>query len=599
MSADDTPTAAPSTSYRVLARKYRPKSFDDLIGQDAMIRVLSAAFQTGRIPHAFMLTGVRGVGKTTTARLLARALNYVDAEGHAAPTLDLSTPGLHCPAIMQSRHMDVLEMDAASRTGIDDIREIIEDSGFRPASAPYKVYIIDEVHMLSKNAFNGLLKLLEEPPEHVKFIFATTEVRKIPVTVLSRCQRFDLRRIEPELMVTHLTEIAEKEGVEIAVEALGLIARASEGSVRDALSLLDQAIARGSAEGKRITEQVVRDMMGLADRERVLDLLDHVLAGNIAAALEEMRAQYDLGADPLDILRDLLELTHWLTRFQVTGTAPADAAMSQAKVERSAAMAKQVPMSALSRTWQILLKGLAEAQQAPRPLDAVEMVLVRLGYSANLPTPEDLVRRLTARPADQAAPSSEETGPTAAPPSPPTGALGTPERASWPPAGSPARGAAAPHQATAPQPRLQAHIGTFQDILELAQKQKDIRLLTELEDCVHPVHVEPGRFEFRPSADAPEDLAGRLAQKLSEWTGQRWIVSLSSDMGEDTVSGQRKRRRSQQEAELRKHPLIQAAFRHFPEAKIIDIRSHQAPIPDSPDSPDFLDGEDIPDLEDI
>ena len=363
--SDSTDTAS---AYRVLARKYRPQNFDDLIGQEAMVRILTAAFETGRIAHGFMLTGVRGVGKTTTARLIARALNYTDAKGNSTPSLNFKKPGVHCEAIAASQHMDVMEMDAASRTGIDDIREIIDGARFKPTSAAYKVYIIDEVHMLSKNAFNGLLKILEEPPEHVKFIFATTEVRKVPVTVLSRCQRFDLRRIEPDVMIDHLAGIAKKEKVKIDKGALALLARGSEGSVRDALSLLDQAIAHGAADKAAISEESVRNMMGLADRERVLDLFDMLMEGKIKAALEELREQYNLGADPLEVLRDLLEVTHWLTRVQATGETSGEAGYSDSQIARGKNIATRLPVTILSRTWQILLKGLEEAMRAPAPI---------------------------------------------------------------------------------------------------------------------------------------------------------------------------------------------------------------------------------------
>ncbi len=568
-------------SYRVLARKYRPHTFEELIGQGAMVRILSAAFATGRIAHAYMLTGVRGVGKTTTARLLARAMNFTDEAGNSAPSVQMERPGAHCEAIAQSRHMDVMEMDAASRTGIDDIREIIESASFLPTSAPYKIYIIDEVHMLSKSAFNGLLKILEEPPEHVKFIFATTEIRKVPVTVLSRCQRFDLKRIDPEIMIAHLASVATKENVAIERTALALIARASEGSVRDALSLLDQAIAQGAADDDALTEKMLREMMGLADRERVLDMLNAVMAGDIKTALEEMRAQYELGADPLDVLRDLLELTHWLTRLQVTDTPPPDAGMSDAKLERSISLAKQVPMSVLTRTWQILLKGLGEAETAPRPLDAAEMILVRLGYSANLPTPDELVRRLGTRPSQSGAPQT--------PSSPPAGSKSAslqsggvqprPHsenalkiRANAESGGGSVSAARHLKEAPAQEEHCQSDLRTFEDILALVDAKRDIRLLMDLEEFVHPVYIEAGRFEFRLEDGAPNDLANRLTRFLDEWTGVRWMVSLSGKTGADTMKMQRQQKRGEQEAEIKKIPLVKEVFDHFPDARIVDVR---------------------------
>lgn len=558
-------------AYRVLARKYRPQSFDDLIGQDAMVRILTAAFETGRIAHGFMLTGVRGVGKTTTARLIARALNYTDAKGNSTPSLQFNKPGVHCEAIQQGQHMDVLEMDAASRTGIDDIREIIDGARFKPASAAYKVYIIDEVHMLSKAAFNGLLKILEEPPEHVKFIFATTEVRKVPVTVLSRCQRFDLRRIEPDVMIKHLGSIAKKEKVKIDDGALALLARGSEGSVRDGLSLLDQAIAQGAADKAAISEESVRNMMGLADRERVLDLFDHLMSGKIDEALAELRAQYDLGADPLEVLRDLLDVTHWLTRVQATGEMSQEAGLSKSQIKRGSDMAKALPMNVLSRTWQILLKGLSEAQTAPRTMAATEMVLVRLAYSADLPSPDDVVRRVTSQ-GTAGATGSSPVGQPKGNGGANTSAAATEQRSA--PAATMARSPAQQTQMTAlaPQDETVPSVTSFEQVLGLIVEHRDIRLQTDVEDFVHLVHFEPGRIEFRPAQGAPDDLAHRLAQSLQKWTGFRWVASVSNESGADTVSGQKRRERAERESELKKDPLVAEAYAHFPDLKIVDIR---------------------------
>ena len=558
--------------YRVLARKYRPQTFEDLIGQDAMVRILTAAFETGRIAHGFMLTGVRGVGKTTTARLIARALNYTDAKGNSTPSLNFDKPGVHCEAIQQGQHMDVLEMDAASRTGIDDIREIIDGARFKPASAAYKVYIIDEVHMLSKAAFNGLLKILEEPPEHVKFIFATTEVRKVPVTVLSRCQRFDLRRIEPDVMIDHLGAIAKKEKVKIDDGALALLARGSEGSVRDGLSLLDQAIAQGAADKAAISEESVRDMMGLADRERVLDLFDHLMSGKIDEALGELRAQYDLGADPLEVLRDLLDVTHWLTRVQATGETSQEAGLSKSQMKRGSEMAKALPMNVLSRTWQILLKGLQEAQSAPRTMAATEMVLVRLAYSADLPTPDEVIRKVSNQGQGAAAQGTNRAQPS--------GNGGATAQTREQPAGkTPAMtGSAAPQAALAPaQEDALPNITSFAEVLTLIIQNRDIRLQTDVEDFVHVVHFEPGRIEFRPAKGAPDDLAHRLAQSLQKWTGFRWVASVSNEAGADTVSGQKRRERTERENELKKNPLVAEAYAQFPDLKIVDIRDGGLP----------------------
>ncbi|MFL9825508.1 DNA polymerase III subunit gamma/tau, partial [Rhodoplanes sp. SY1] len=386
--------AEPAGAYRVLARKYRPSTFEDLIGQDAMVRTISNAFETGRIPQAWILTGVRGVGKTTTARILARALNYALPDGSiTGPTIHMPVLGVHCAAIMESRHFDVIEMDAASHNGVDDIRQINDAIRYAPVSARYKVYILDEVHMLSTPAFNAVLKTLEEPPPHAKFVFATTEIRKVPITVLSRCQRFDLRRLDAELLGTHLGNIAAKEGVTVAPEALALIARAAEGSVRDSLSLLDQAIAHANGGAGGIVEAAgVRAMLGLADRSRVIDLFETLMKGDIAAALGELRDQYDSGADPVTVLEDLAELTHFVTRVKVVPSVADDRALSEAERTRGRALATALSMRVLSRTWQMLLKGLAEVEAAPKPIAAAEMVLVRIAYAADLPTPDEVIR---------------------------------------------------------------------------------------------------------------------------------------------------------------------------------------------------------------
>ena len=388
--ADTDKDATKTGAYRVLARKYRPRDFSGLIGQEPMVRTLTNAFSTGRIAQAWMLTGVRGVGKTTTARILARALNY-KTETVDAPSVDLSAPGLHCEAIMEGRHVDVVEMDAASHTGIDDIRDIIEQVRYAPVSARYKVYIIDEVHMLSNQAFNGLLKTLEEPPPHVKFIFATTEIRKVPITILSRCQRFDLRRIDAALIKRHLAHIGELEGVEAEDEALAMIARAAEGSMRDAQSIFDQAIAHSSGS---VTAETVRDMLGLVDRARVIDLFELVMRGDVAAALAGFRAQYDAGADPATVLTELAEFNHLVTRMRFLPSAADDASLSQDERARGLDFAQKLSVRVLSRTWQMLLKGISEVQNATRPVNAAEMVLIRLAHAANLPTLDEALKAL-------------------------------------------------------------------------------------------------------------------------------------------------------------------------------------------------------------
>ncbi|MGI9463245.1 MAG: DNA polymerase III subunit gamma/tau, partial [Aestuariivirgaceae bacterium] len=416
---DPQPEATVSSSregvdgYRVLARKYRPQRFEDLIGQEAMVRTLTNAFEAGRIAQAYMLTGVRGIGKTTTARLIARALNYT---GSDRPTVELPDYGDHCEAILESRHIDVIEMDAASKTGIDDVREIIDSVRYKPASARYKVYIIDEVHMLSKQAFNALLKTLEEPPEHVKFIFATTEIRKVPVTVLSRCQRFDLRRMDIPTLNQHFAGVCKSEGASAEEEALLMISRAAEGSVRDGLSLLDQAI---SYSGQEVKAADVQSMLGLIDRSRIIDLFEAVMKGDAAAAITELQAQYEAGGDPVTILTDLAAFVHWVTRLKIVPEADTAGAHTQTERERGTAFAGELAMSHLTRAWQMLLKGLQEVGQASHPLMAAEMVLVRLAYAAELPSAADLVHNAREQSAPSASPSPATTAAASAPAAPP------------------------------------------------------------------------------------------------------------------------------------------------------------------------------------
>lgn len=554
--------SVPDTGYRVLARKYRPTTFEDLVGQEAMVRTLSNAFESGRIAHAFMLTGVRGVGKTTTARILARALNYTKAEGDR-PTIELHDFGEHCEAIMESRHQDVLEMDAASRTGIDDIREIIESVRYNPVSARYKVYIIDEVHMLSKQAFNGLLKTLEEPPEHVKFIFATTEIRKVPVTVLSRCQRFDLRRLGSVELSGLLKKVSDKEGVTIDDAALGLLARAAEGSARDGLSLLDQAIAHGAGT---IAEADVRDMLGLADRARVFDLFDLVMKGEIAQALEELRDQYDSGADPAVILSDLAELTHWLTRLKLAKSAAEDMTVTETERVRGLEMAEALPVRVLSRTWQMLLKGLSEVQGASKPIAATEMVLVRLAYVADQPSPEELVARLKDQPVAPSASGGPANG------SAPSGGA----RASRVAGGGPTHAVgsidATPREGAAPQrtPQNAPEFRTYQDVISHAKAQRDIRLAHMLESGLRLVHFEKGRIEVNV-VDGDNSVAGLLAERLKQWTGERWLVSISKMQGAPTLRDQKQTRQDELRAEVSLDPLVQAALETFPGAVIKNI----------------------------
>ena len=549
-----------TTGYQVLARKYRPASFADLIGQDAMVRTLKNAFAADRIAQAFILTGIRGTGKTTTARIVAKGLNCIGPDGSGGPTTDPCGSCEHCKAIAEGRHVDVIEMDAASHTGVNDIREIIESVHYRAASARYKVYIIDEVHMLSNSAFNALLKTLEEPPAHVKFIFATTEIRKVPVTVLSRCQRFDLRRIEPEVMIAHLQSVAQKEGAEINEDALALITRAAEGSVRDAMSLMDQAISHGAGE---TTADQVRAMLGLADRGRVMDLFEKVMSGDAAGALDELGAQYADGADPMAVLRDLAELTHWLSVITITPEAANDPTIGPDERTRGQALAQRLSMRVLARTWQMLLKALEEVALAPNAMMAAEMAIIRLTHVAELPPPEDLVRRLK----DATPPPAGGGGGHA--PAPQGGNGGPAPRASAPRGPS---GGAATALAEAPDTAL-AHYHSFDTVVALIESNRDIKLLIEVKSCVRIVSYAPGRITFQPTDRAPRDLAPRLAQSLKNWTGARWTVSLASEGGGATIEEMETAKARELEQEALQHPMMQAVLAAFPTAKITEIRS--------------------------
>jgi DNA polymerase-3 subunit gamma/tau len=555
--------------YRVLARKYRPQTFAELLGQEAVQRTLGNAIATGRIAHAFIFSGVRGVGKTTTARLIARALNCVGRDGSGGPTTAPCGECEHCRAIAEDRHIDVIEMDAASRTGVDDIRELTEGVRYRPVSARYKVYIIDEVHMLSKNAFNALLKTLEEPPPAVIFVFATTEIHKVPVTVLSRCQRFALRRVPADLLARHYAEIADKEGVAIEPEALALIARAADGSVRDGLSLLDQAIALASG---RITEAAVRDMLGIADRNQVFDLFEALLRGDAAAALGQFGRLYQEGADPLLILQDLLDLAHFLTRLKLAPEAGSGDPIIEGDRERARPLAARLTMAALTRLWQMLLKGITEVQEAPSPAQAAEMILIRLAYVADLPTPAELVGTL------QRAEARDEPAPPSAPDMPVPTAPSRLSAGAPGPAVAPAEIAidAPPAQPPAPVASLEPLPQSFEEVVALFDKRREPVLRAHLVAHMHLVHFEPGRIEFRPEPGAPRDLANRLGQLLGEWTGKRWLIAISEAEGEPTL----REREEQHAAELRSgvaaHPLVQAVLASFPGATITAVRERFA-----------------------
>ena len=553
----------PASSYRVLARKYRPMRFEDLVGQEPMVRTLANSFAASRIHQAYILTGVRGVGKTTTARILARAFNYSLPGKIDAPSVDMPELGVHCQAIMESRHVDVIEMDAASHTGIDDVREIIENARYRPVSARTKVYIVDEVHMLSKQAFNGLLKTLEEPPEHVKFLFATTEIDKVPITVRSRCIRFDLRRIEAGPMVRHLSKISAAEGVSAEPEALALIARVAEGSVRDALSLLDQAIAHGGEKG--VTALAIRDMLGLSDRGEVIALFERVMRGEIAEALETVRALHQAGADAADILIDLAEFCHFVTRAKIAPTATEDLAVSEIERERAQEFADKLTIGVLARAWQILLKGVEDVKDSPRPLASAEMALIRLAYASDLPSPEEAIRKL----------SQATDGPRHAPPLPSGG--GAPRASMRLAATESAPVASAP----SPPPSV-PRLARFDDVVALARSKRDIQLVQSLERDVRLARFEQGSIAFTLVGGAESGLAQTLSRRLQEWTGERWIVALQGGSTAPTLRETAEAREAERASNAASHPLVQKVLDRFKGARIVDVRRPGTPEAPSP-----------------
>lgn len=550
--------AADGAAYQVLARKYRPRTFEDLIGQEAMVRTLTNAFATGRIAHAFMLTGVRGVGKTTTARLLARALNN-ETETIDRPSLTLTAHGRHDAAIMAGQHMDVMEMDAASHTGVNDIRDILESVRYAPVEARYKVYVLDEVHMLSTQAFNALLKTLEEPPPHAKFIFATTEIRKVPVTILSRCQRFDLRRVEPEILVDHLGRIAEREGMKIEQDALALISRAAEGSVRDGLSLLDQALVQAE-RGEMVKTETVRDMLGLADRSQTIALFESVMAGRTPEALENFRTLYGFGADPVQVTNDLLEHCHAASVAKMLG--PNATRLPNDQAQKLAALGAAIPAATLSRTWQMLLKALDEVRRAPNPADAVEMAIVRLAYAADLPGPEEALRRLQ---------SGEPLGGGAAPRGGGSGGGG---------GGTSAQLAARPVMAPAlPDPQ------SFEQVVALIGEKREVGLQMDVERFVRPVSFKPGAIVYESVEGAPIELARRLAGRLKEWTGRTWLIAANGQGGGDTLIERQRKERAAEREKIEADPFIKAVLLAFPGAKLGEIKTI-APTVVTPEIPD-------------
>jgi DNA polymerase-3 subunit gamma/tau len=543
--------AADGAAYQVLARKYRPRAFEDLIGQEAMVRTLRNAFSSGRIAHAFMLTGVRGVGKTTTARLLARALNY-KTDQIDQPSLDLAVDGAHCRAIIEGRHMDVLEVDAASRTKVDDIRELLDGVRYAPVEARYKVYIIDEVHMLSTAAFNALLKTLEEPPPHAKFIFATTEIRKVPVTILSRCQRFDLRRVEPEVIIQNLEQIAAAEGARIDPEGMLMIARAAEGSVRDAQSLLDQAIVQAEP-GEVVGAAVVRDMLGLADRVQTIELFELAMRGRAGEALEAFRTLYGFGADPVVVMLDLLDHAHAASVAKALG--PDALKLPSDQAARLTAVGANASAGTLARVWQMLLKAHDEARRAPDPKAAVEMALIRLCYAADLPGPEEALKALRDGTAPGGAPSSGGGS---------SGGSGG--------GGATAR-QLAPHASTAPRALAAPAPQSFEDVVALIDAKRDITLKLDVERFVRPISFRPGAITFEPAPGAPANLAGRLVSRLKEWTGQPWLVAAEGGGGAESAWEREKRHERETRKAVEADPFVRAVMDAFPGTEILQVRA--------------------------
>lgn len=581
----------------VLARKYRPQTFDDLIGQEAMVQTLSNAFASGRIAHGYMLTGVRGVGKTTTARILARALNY-ETDTTNQPSVTMATLGRHCTEIMESRHPDVIEMDAASNTGVENIREIIESARYKPLTARMKVFIIDEVHMLSKGAFNALLKTLEEPPGHVKFIFATTEVRKVPVTVLSRCQRFDLRRVDVPRLSEHLATITKNEGATANDDALTLIARASEGSVRDGLSILDQAIATSLGSSKdsgHVSSEAVRAMLGLADRNRIFDLMDALFTGQAADALAKLENLIADGADPLQALSDLADAVHVTTRIKAVGLDSAAGAIPAEERRRAEQLGSKLSFALLTRAWQMLLKGIEETGKAPNAVSAAEMVLIRLAYTADLPPPDDIIKALggTAATQKQKGSSSPKTAATAgatasqATPQTKSERVQTPDTQSET-ASKPVDAPPFPYEPNDGALDIDEFeneadvstgyvrpINTFADVVALAGERRDAKLKVSLEEHISLVKFDAGagsiNIHLMPGA-APQ-IANELREKLNKWTHRQWVIMLSKTPGEPPIGQVRREQEAAEREALMKHPAIASIIDAFPGAEISAVRS--------------------------
>ena len=558
-------------NYQVLARKYRPATFSDLIGQDTMVRTLTNAFEANRIAQAFILTGIRGTGKTSTARIIAKGVNCIGEDGNGSSTTEPCGKCEHCESISNGRHVDVFEMDAASKTGVADIREIIESVQYRATSARFKIYIIDEVHMLSNSAFNALLKTLEEPPKHIIFIFATTEIQKIPVTVLSRCQRFDLRRIEPEIMIEYLKNVAAEEGVEISKDALALITRASEGSVRDSISLLDQSISNAM---DKIDAKDIRDMLGLSDRGRILDLFNLIVSGNTVGALNELSSLYSDGGEPESILRDLAEVSHWVSLIKITPEAAEDPTVSPDERSRGKTIANRLNIRSLSRMWQMLLVALDEIRIAPNSMMAAEMTIIRLTHVSELPSPEELIKKIqngsiqgnkTNIPIQDSTTNNKIQGSISD---------NVSKAISHPVV---YKSVSHSTQNLAEDRNFNPeHIYSFRDVIELIKLNRDIQLLVEVETCLRLTSFSSGRIEFVPTNDAPANLAQKLGTKLTQWSGIRWAVSVVNEGGESTIAEMKLEESNKLNALAKEHKMVQTAFLAFPNAKITNIRSTES-----------------------
>ena len=535
-------------SYKVLARKYRPQNFDDLMGQDVMVQTLKNAFKIDRIAHAYMLTGVRGIGKTTTARLLARALNY-KTDLIDKPNIEMSETGYHCLEIMESRHIDVIEMDAASRTGIADIREIIDSINYSPSSARFKIYIIDEIHMLSKAAFNGLLKTLEEPPSHVKFIFATTEVQKVPLTILSRCQRFDLRRFDNDLVRSLLLKVCSKENVKIDDSVIGLISRASGGSARDSLSLLDQAIAL-SENDEALSEDLIRKMLGLSDQGRIIDLFEYISSGDVEAALGEIRDQVDIGVDPSNLIEALGDLVHEMTRHKVTQENEDNLSLGPENIVRLKSIIEDESVKSLSRYWQMILKAANEIKNFSKPLSALEMAVIRMCYISDLPTPDEIIKKIESK---DISPAEKKTLKSNSKPSV-SMISGSSEKKEL-------------DQSLIEEVLTKIIPKDFHEIIQLARIHKDVKMQYELENNVSLVSFEKEKIEIN-ILKGSESIASDLSKKLFEWTEKKWIVLVSSSQGEKTINQEREESDLLIRSNIEKHPIYKATVEEFKNTSI-------------------------------